>query len=365
MPESRSPTLHDVAVAAGVSAATVSRHRRGVRTFEPQVVARIESAIERLGYRDHPAARSLATGRTGTVGLVVLDLANPHFTSLLHGAHRVAAEHGLSLAFVDTAESRAPERQLVEALARRVDGLIVSARLAGGAVDWIARLGKPVVFFGRLSLPGWHSVSADGVAAARLLGAHLASLGHRRVAYLDFAGSRWSAERRRSLKRVLTAAGGSLQVHAVDAPGAEAGETVAAPVLLQPESTRPTAVVGYNDLIAVGFMHEARRLGFNVPQQVSVAGFDDIEGARHVVPALTTVAMHSAEQGAMAMQRLIEAMAGRLTAPVDETLPPRLVLRDSTRPPAQTQSQSQPSQSPPLFRSLSPSKSPSRRKPAP
>lgn len=334
MPEERSPTLQDVALAAGVSAATVSRHRRGVRSFAPQVVARIEGALERLGYRDHPAARSLATGRTGTVGLVVLDLANPHFTSLLHGAHRVAAQHGLSLAFVDTAESRAPERQLVEALARRVDGLIVSARLAGGAVDWIARLGKPVVVFGRLSLPGWHSVSADGVAAARLLGSHLTSLGHRRVAYLHFAGARWSDERRRSLKRTLLAAGGSLQAHAVESPGAEAGEAVAASVLLQPESVRPTAVVGYNDLIAVGFMHEARRLGFNVPQQVSVAGFDDIEGARHVLPALTTVAMHSAEQGAVAMQRLIQAMAGTLTDPNDETLPPRLLVRDSTRPPA-------------------------------
>ncbi len=333
MSPTRAPTLHDVALAAGVSATTVSRYRRGVRQFPPDVVARIDSAVDRLGYCDHAAARSLATGRTGTVGLVVLDLANPHFAGLLQGASRVAAQEGLSLAFVDTAESGSPERHLVETLACRVDGLVLSARLAGSDTDWIRRLGRPVVFYGHLGRPGWHSVGVDGAAAARLLGAHLGSLGHRQVAYLDFAASRWSAERRQGLSRALKAAGGSLQVHAVRAPQAEAGEALAAQVLLQPAARRPTAVVGYNDLIAVGFMHEAQRLGFSVPQQLSVAGFDDIELAAHVVPALTTVAMHRVEQGAVAMQRLIQAMAGELSAPFDEALPQRLVLRASTQSP--------------------------------
>jgi len=331
MSAERAPTLHDVALAAGVSAATVSRHRRGVRQFPAAVAARIDAAVAQLGYRDHAAARSLATGRTGTVGLVVLDLANPHFTGLLQGASRVAAQQGLSLAFVDTAESRTPERHLVETLACRVDGLVLSARLAGPDMDWIRRLGRPVVFFGRLGRPGWHSVGVDGAAAARLLGAHLASLGHRRVAYLDFAGSRWSAERRQGLLHSLKAAGGNVQVHTADAPHAEAGEALAAGVLLQPAASRPTAVVGYNDLIAIGFMHEARRLGFSVPAQVSVAGFDDIELAAHVEPGLTTVAMHRVEQGAVAMQRLIQAIAGQLPTPMDETLPLRLVLRASTQ----------------------------------
>jgi len=327
----RTPTLHDVAVAAGVSAATVSRHRRGVRQFPVAVAARIEAAVAQLGYRDHAAARSLATGRTGTVGLVVMDLANPHFTGLLQGASRVAAQQGLSLAFVDTAESRTPERHLVETLACRVDGLVVSARLAGPDMDWIRRLGRPVVFFGRLGRPGWHSVGVDGAAAARLLGAHLASLGHRRVAYLDFAGSRWSAERRQGLVHSLKVVDGSVQVHTANAPHAEVGEVLAAGVLLQPAATRPTAVVGYNDLIAIGFMHEAHRLGFSVPAQVSVAGFDDIELASHVEPGLTTVAMHRVEQGAVAMQRLIQTMAGHQPAPMDETLPHRLMLRASTQ----------------------------------
>jgi len=344
MATQRAPTLQDVATAAGVSSATVSRYRRGVRRFEPALEARMAEAVAALGYRDNQAARSLATGRTGAVGLVVLDLRNPHFTGLVQGAQQVAQAHQTSLVFVDTAESQAPERQLVEALARRVDGLVVSSRLAGGAVDWITQLGKPVVFFGRLGLPGWHSVSVDGRAAARLLGQHLIALGHRQVAYLDFAGSRWSAERLRGLREVLAGVGGRVVVHAVAAPTAEAGEAVAAQVLLtagsqtdsqasaQP-SGLPTAVVAYNDLLAIGFLFEARRLGVAVPQQLSVVGFDDIPLARYVSPGLTTVAMHSAQQGSVAMQRLLQLIAGQGPEPFDETLPPRLVLRASTARP--------------------------------
>ena len=321
-----------------MSVATVSRYRRGSRRFASVLEARIDAAVAALGYRDNRLARGLVTGRTGAVGLVVLDLANPHFSSLVQGAQRVAAQHQLSLAFVDTAESQAPERQLVEALAQRVDGLVVSARLAGGALDWITRLGKPVVFFGHGGLAGWHSVGTDGHAAALLLGRHLAERGHRQLTYLDFAASRWSAERLRGLREALAEVGGEVTAHAVASPGAEAGEAAAAAVLLAPRggtaARRPDAVVAYNDLVAVGFMHEAQRLGVAVPGEVAVAGFDDIEWARHVSPALTSMAMNSQAMGAVAMQRLLQLMAGELPLPFDETLPPRLMVRESSAAPS-------------------------------
>lgn len=337
----KTPTLHDVALAAGVSSATVSRYRRGLRRYAPELEARMDAAALALGYRENQVARSLATGRTGAVGLVVLDLANPHFSGLVQGANQVALAQQVSLVFVDTAESQAPERQLVEALAQRVDGLVVSARLAGGSVDWITGLGKPVVFFGRAGLAGWHSVSTDGGQAATLLGSHLAALGHRRLVYLDFAGSRWSAERLRGLREAMAAVGGEVAVQLVPQPSAEAGEAVAAQVLLGgaadrdfADGQRPTAVVAYNDLVAIGFMHQARRLGVAVPQQLSVAGFDNIELGRHVSPALTTVAMNSAEQGSVAVQRLLQQVRGELDQAFDETLPPRLHVRASTARPA-------------------------------
>jgi DNA-binding LacI/PurR family transcriptional regulator len=335
MTTKRAPTLLDVAHASGVSSATVSRHRRGLRQLAPEVGQRIDRAIRELGYSDNLVARSMSTGRSGVVGVVVLDLHNPHFSSLVSGAQRVAQAQGMSLALVDTAESQAPERQLVEALARRVDGLVVSARLTDGAIEWISRLGKPVVYFGRLALPGVHGVGSDGALAAQLLARHLIDGGHRRVAYLGYRASRWSEERERALGQVLAAAGVPMRVHEVLAPNAAAGEAVAAQVLLGAE--RPDAVVAYNDLIALGFMHEAQRLGVAVPQKVSVAGFDDIDAARHLSPPLTTVALHSQAQGALAMQRLLQLIHGQGVADgvptTHDVLTPRLMVRESTRRP--------------------------------
>ncbi len=324
----RPPTLSDVARASGVSTATVSRFRRGMRRFAPELQARIEEAIQTLGYSDNLVARGMATGRSGVVGVVVLDLHNPHFTSLVRGAQRVAQQQHLSLALVDTAESQAPERQLVQALSRRVDGLVVSARLAGGDVGWITQLGKPVVFFGQLDAPRLYTVAVDGAQAARLLAHHLVDTGHRHVAYLGFTGSLWSQQREAALAAVLRKAGAKLSRFEVPSPSAAAGQAIAAQVVLNVQ--RPDAVVAYNDLIALGFMFEAQRLGLAVPRQLSVAGFDDIEVTRHVRPALTTVAMHSEQQGAVAMQLLLQLLSGS-AAPLRTSIAPSLVLRDSTR----------------------------------
>jgi LacI family transcriptional regulator len=326
--QKRLPTLRDVAREAGVSAATVSKFSSGARRFSPAVEAAIASAIERLGYRANHVARSMVTGRTGTVGLVVLDLGNPHFTSIVAGANRVALAHDYSVAFVDTAESKAPERQLIETLSRRVDGLVVSSRLADRSIDWLTRLGKPVVFFGRLGHPGVHSVGSDGYQAAFMAGRHLMDLQHRRVAYVGFPASRWNSDRVRGLTKALAESGCSLTVHDVNAPTPEAGEAVASQVFLGEQ--RPDAVVAYNDLVALGLMHAARALGLAIPQMVSVTGFDDIVYGRYMDPPLTTVAMSSEEMGAVAMQRLIQLIDGKLTSPFDETIAPRLVPRGTT-----------------------------------
>lgn len=332
-PPTRAPTLQDVARVSGVSAATVSRFRRGVQPVSTAVARRIEAAIDALGYRANLVARSMATGRTGVVGIVVLDLNNPHFTSLVRGAQQVARAQGRSLALVDTAESRAPERQLLEALARRVDGLVVSARLADDAVAWLSGVGKPVVCFGRLAQADLPSVRADGVRAAQLLGRHLIAGGHRRVDYLGFRGSRWSGERERALREVFGAAGLPLRAHAAAAPDAASGQALAAHVLFQADP--PDAVIAYNDVIAMGFMHEAQRLGVAVPDQLSVAAFDDIDVARHLNPPLTTVSMHGQAQGELAMRRLLELVdrpAGPPPPTTHDVLWPHLQVRHSTRP---------------------------------
>lgn len=329
MTQTRLPTLKDVAAAAGVSTATVSKFCSGTRRFSPAVEASIQEAIDNLGYRTNHMARSIATGRTGAVGLVVLDLGNPHFTGIVKGASRVAQANDYSLAFVDTAESKAPERHLVETLSRRVDGLVVSSRLADESIEWLNALGKPVVFFGRYGHPGVHSVGADGYLAGLMIGRHLVSLDHRRVTYVGFPSSRWNAERIRGLREALAERGCTLEMVDVEAPTPEAGEAAASRLLLA--GKRPDAIVAYNDLIALGLMNEARALGVEIPRDVSLASFDDIAYGRYTSPSLTSVAMNSEQMGEVAMQRLLQLINQELAHPFDEVLTPRLVVRESTR----------------------------------
>jgi LacI family transcriptional regulator len=325
--------LADVAAASGVSLATVSRYRRGLRQPAAEVRARIDNAIQALGYRDNLVARSLATGRSGLVGLVLLDLGNPHFTRLAQAAHRVAHAQGFGLVLIDASESTAdsaPAMQQLLALARRVDGIVVSARLPDDALAWLGSLGKPVVLFGRAQASSpqnaVHCVRSDGAEGARQLGLHLATLGHRHICFLSWPNSRWSAEREAALAQVCRDRGLRFSVLPVSASSSPAGESVAADVMFAPQP--PDAVVAYNDLIAMGFLHAVQRLGFKVPQQVSIAGFDDIPAAAYLSPTLTTVSLHSDRQGGLAMQRLL-ALIG--SGPRHAPPPSRLDMQDATR----------------------------------
>lgn len=327
----RASTIRDVAEAASVSTATVSKFVNGGKRFTREVETRIERAIQELGYSSNPMARGMITGRTGNVGIVILDIRNPHFTSLVKGASRVAAEAGLNLLFADAAESRAPELSVLQALCRRVDGLIVSARLPQPVFDWLRKTGTPVVFYGGPPpQPGFQSVGCDNRLTAFMLGRHLRDLGHRRVSYIGFGAARWSAERWQGLQDAFAGTECSFRLFDVAAPAAEEGERIASRVLLGDDP--PDAVVAFNDLIALGVLHEARTLGFRVPEHLSIAGFDNIAYGRYVTPALTSVDMSSEAIGEVAMRRLIRMISGgeSLPTPDHEIMDSRLVVRGST-----------------------------------
>jgi DNA-binding LacI/PurR family transcriptional regulator len=323
----RTATIRDVAVAAGVSTATVSRFINGVQRFSATTEERLRKEIERLGFSVDPQARSMITGRTRTVGVVILDIRNPHFTSIVKGANRTAQSQGYNLLFVDTGERQGGEAQMLRDLCRRVDGLVVSSRMPEADISMLSKLDKPVVFFGRAGRLNVHSVSTDGKVAAALLARHLLDLGHRRFAYLGYPAARWDTERKASLMSTLSDAGLQLQSFTADAPTLEAGENSVGRVLMG--QSPPDAVICYNDLLALGLMHQAQAVGFKVPEQVSVVGFDDIPFARCTTPALTTVDMQSEVMGELALERLIQAIEGELV-PFDEILSPRLVVRQST-----------------------------------
>ncbi|CAG4887921.1 LacI family DNA-binding transcriptional regulator [Paraburkholderia saeva] len=322
-----SSTIRDVAAAAGVSVTTVSKFINHAQRFSPPVEARVQAAIDELGYRSNPLARSMITGETRTIGLAILDILNPHFTSIVKGANRVALQHDYTLLLVDTEESQDHEQVLIEALAQRVDGVIVSSRMPEQSVQWMLELHKPVVLFGRNHHFPIPSVGTDSYLASYMLARHLLNQGHRSIAYVGFGQSRWNNERIRGVQACLAEQGLSASVYDAQAASPQGGERACSSIMLGPN--RPDAVICYNDLIALGFIKAARALGFSLPQDVSIAGFDNVPYGEYASPALTTVDLQSEKMGEIAMLKLIDALAGKNDTEYS-LLEPRLVVRDST-----------------------------------
>jgi LacI family transcriptional regulator len=321
------PTIRDVAAAAGVSTTTVSKFVNGAQRFSPQVEATVKAVIAELGYRSNPLAQSMITGRTKSIGLSVLDISNPHFTSIVKGANRVAQVHGYTLLLVDTEENPSRERSLLEALSRRVDGMIVFSRMLEQEMDWMVELGKPLVFFGhlaRLEIP-W--VASDDQRGAYMITRHLVTQGHSRIAYLGFPKSRRDEERMAGIRECLAAHNLELTVYDGSAPSALEGERFCSTIMLGAE--HPDALICYNDLMAMGFMKAAQALGFNLPEDISVAGFDNIQFGQYTSPTLTTVDLQSERMGAAAMEKLIAIIDGE-PAEASTMIAPQLILRTST-----------------------------------
>ena len=320
-------TIRDVAAAAGVSTATVSKFVNGTQRFSPAVEARLASIIQELGYRSNPLAQSMITGRTKAIGLSVLDINNPHYASVVKGANRVAQAHGYTLLLVDTEETPERERQLLEALSRRVDGMIVYSRTPEAELDWLLALDRPSVYFGRPERIGLPAVASDDQLGAFMVARHLLTQGHQRVGYMGFSNSRRDHERMAGVREALESQGLELSVFDAEAPSAAAGEKLCSSIMLGRQP--PDAMVCFNDLLALGFMKAAQTLGFRVPDDISVAGFDNIQFGNFVSPALTSVDLHSERMGAAAMQKLLACIDGQEVEPLT-VIGAQLVLRAST-----------------------------------
>lgn len=321
----KAATITDVALRAGVSIATVSKFVNRQQRFSPDVEERIRTAVAALGYRGNPAARSIATGVTGAIGLAALDVCNLHHAMVIKGANAAALARGYSLLVVDI-EDHPDQEGILGALATRVDGMVVSSRIPDAIVDWLTDIGKPVVYVGWPPKEGIVSIRTDSHLAATILGSHLVRQGARRIAYLGIPRLAWNAERLRGLSEAAEAAGGSVTEFAVDGLTVDAGEKVASRVLLGAE--RFDAIVGCNDRVAIGILMEARAMGFSVPGDLSVAGFDNIEPSRYV--GLTTMDMGSQQNGERAARNIIDRI--RNTAGDDTEVQPFLVARASTGP---------------------------------
>jgi LacI family transcriptional regulator, galactose operon repressor len=341
MPRSKGTvSIRDVAAAAGVSVATVSRVLSPATAAVPmrkETRDKVERAIDQLGYRPNDLARALLQHRTAAIGLVVPDISNPYYPPLVRGVEDAASSHGYRVVLCNTDRDPAKISGYLDTLIKtRVDGIVVAGGGWADVPDRTAVLGTyrtGLVAVGR-HLTAHPSVRIDNVAASRAAAEHLIGLGHRRIAFLGGpAESTTVQDRAQGYRDALKATG--LHGFATDVRYGDFTEEsgYAATRELLDTSPSPTALLCANDRIALGAYAAAADAGRRIPHDVSVVGFDDTPIARYVRPTLTTVAIPTYEMGSAAMRLLLAQLEGD-GAPSLETMPTRLVIRDSAAAPA-------------------------------
>ena len=329
--------MKEVASRAGVSVKTVSNVVNGYPHVAPQTRARVQQAIDEMGYRPNLSARSLRSGRTGIIALALPRLDEPYFAEVAAAVIEVADRRGCTV-LVDQTDGLLEREQLALTGIRPqlIDGLILSP-LALGA-EQLTASSTPLVLLGeRISGTGFDHVAVDNRAAARLATEHLLGLGRRRVAAIGAMTTDVAQTARLRLAGFCAAvhdAGLDDCVELVQEVGAlQRADGARAMHRLLDLPSPPDAVFCVNDLLALGALHALRRRGVRVPEDVALVGIDDIAESSFSAPPLSTVAPDKAQIASLAVDALLARLDG------DEDAPPReltagfeLVVRESTGP---------------------------------
>ncbi|MFL5751273.1 MAG: LacI family DNA-binding transcriptional regulator [Chloroflexota bacterium] len=308
-----STTIDDVARRAGVSTATVSRVLTGRGRARPETRDRVVAAARDLGYRPSGVARSLRQRATRTIGLIVTDIENPFFPQLVRAVEDAARELGYAILLCNADDDPERESGYLELLVDRwVDGIVIAASSLGARHrEWLSDAPLPIVLVNTEERDvGVATIASDNRAGGAIAATHLLGLGHRRFGVVTAPPRNVDGPARLEGTRVALAAGGidddAISVAAGDA-GVAGGERAAADLLRRDAAI--TAIVAYNDLMAIGAMRAVRAAGRRVPDDVSVVGFDDVDLAAYVDPPLTTIAQATTEMGHWAVARLAEALS--------------------------------------------------------
>jgi LacI family transcriptional regulator len=326
-------TMADVAREAGVSLMTVSRVINEKDEVSPSTRQRVLEVVERLDYRPSGIARGLATQRTGTLGLVLLDVANPFFSDVARGVEHVAYAEGYNVFLCNTDEDPQREVDILQSLEeKRVDGVVLcSSRLDESELRTaLARHPAAVLVNRRLAGDSVSSVLIDDQAGGQMATQHLLQARHRAVGFL--AGPPASRSGRARAKGYRVALAAAELPHNPDwtrhcFPTVTGGLEAALELL----TTHPelTALFCYNDLVAVGVLQACADLGRQVPDDLAIVGFDDIPLAALVIPSLTTCRVSRYELGAQAMRLLLDQIGGCRDGCEEVVLCPELVVRAS------------------------------------
>jgi len=347
-PGAKRATIAEVARAAGVSTATVSvvlnGRDRAIQISATTVVA-VREAAARLDYTPNHAARSLRRRRTGALTILVFDLQNPYYADIARAARRAAGAHGYKLHIVETQDQDAEIDALRNLQGGDADGVIVATtrhRAFPGATAMfreVVRRGLAAITLLDYSPdPAVPAIRNDDEASAHLATAHLARLGHRRIAYLNYATvaelereqPAHAFDRYRGYRRALEEAGVPFEPALVVAGAwSLAGGRAMVHQLLARTGSRPTALFCFNDLIAIGALRALYEAGVRVPHDMAVVGFDGTDPTAFTTPALTTVAHSREDLGRLAVETVLGLLDGRAAEMFDRVLPGQLIVRES------------------------------------
>ncbi len=340
MATSSLPTLADVARRAGVSTATVSRCLNAPERVRLETRTRVEAAVAELGYTPHSGGRMLASNRSDTIGVIVPTMESAIFALGLQALQDELAARGVTLLMAASHYDMEREAEQIRVmLGRGVDGLVLIGEARPGATyALLEKRGLPFVLLWAHTGGSPHPcVGFDNRRAARRMAEHVLARGHRRIAMI--AGltrdNDRASERVRGVREALEARGLTLEApYYVEAPYGLEASAAAAQRLLR-LSPAPTAIICGNDVLAVGAILGARRIGRAVPGEVSVTGFDDIELAGVIEPALTTVRVPHRRMGRAGARKLLD-MIGGSDAGESVEFATEIVERASLAPPPAT-----------------------------
>lgn len=325
-------TIKTIASETGLSPSTISRALTGKGRVNPETKALIQRVADAQGYRPNLAAQELITGRSRTVGLIVPTITNPFFAALLKGVQARARARGYILLLADSDEDATLEKDLVAEMAPRVEGVIIAVTPGPDAATRLQAYSSrvPIVSVNR-EVAGISSATADPDGGVRQALEHLRAFGHRRVAYVSGDPASWTNFVRHA---AVTKHAALLDIELIDigpySTGTDGGGAALEPVL----ASKATAVIAYNDMMALGLISRLSERGFSCPADLSVVGFDDIPYASISNPPLTTVRSHTERLGRTALDRLVSPATD--TDQGGSRVPTDLVVRKSTASPRST-----------------------------
>lgn len=327
-------TIYDIAEKAGVSIATVSRVINNSPGVKEETRERVMHVIKQMNYSPNVMAAALTNKKTYTLGLLIPDIANPFFAELARGVEDRANYYGYNVIICNTDNKPHKEIEYLRLLMRkRTDGLVFAAAEAGhSSITRLTRKGFPLVLLAReLEGADLDTVLVDNVEAGYLATKHLVELGHHQIGIAtETVNIKASQDRHHGYLMALSEEGilpvNEYQIFNVGS--IRAGQEAAKKLLNLPNP--PTAVVAFNDLVAIGIMEGAREMGLKIPRDISVVGFDDTIIASITNPPLTTIAQPIYQMGSCAVDRLVGLIKGESVGSKRTVLETRLVVRRST-----------------------------------